>query len=226
LPDKVTENILAYSRGIHIGSEPSFITMDAILRSINKYFSEDCSPRELAQLTNFTITKFHYLTCAEVEYAFDLAVEGVLPMEYKPKSLTFQFLQNVLSAYANVSYPVKLKPKEESVDDAFTPSPDEGYYNSLVCVMEGRKSPKFQEKFPDSPAPKGNEIPLVWDWNAVYRHLMTLRLCNVAETIEEEKESVMMWLRVTYPGCTFQRDIFPVNQQNKSGAKREFLFYT
>ena len=67
LPLKVCDKIKELSQGIYISKEPIDLTIDALIRVMHKYFSEDNTGRELSQFAQQSQKQFYFLTVSEVE---------------------------------------------------------------------------------------------------------------------------------------------------------------
>jgi hypothetical protein len=113
--------------------------------------------------------------------------------------------------------------------EQWIPSPDEGYYNSLVCVLTGTKSARFQEHFPNTVV-KGPIVPMAWDWVAVYRHLRKLNQVDEAVGTGinswgelniniDAKKKVLLWIDIHYPGLPKQIDLFEKSPMLSGGTR-------
>jgi hypothetical protein len=97
--------------------------------------------------------------------------------------------------------------------------------------MEGRKSERFEQFYPKSKPAPGNQIPMTWDWWAVYRHLLTLKEVLPTENKVEQNKLVMLWLYSKYPNAVTQESVFnssPLMQMASKiqKGKREFIYYS
>lgn len=156
--------------------------------------------------------------------AFSAYAASEIEIDRFTTTISAQAVSKIQKAYREKKW--GKKEVEKNTENIFITSTDEGYYNSLVCVMEGRKSDKFQERKPKCESAKGNEIPFTWAWDAVYNHLRKLNKCDEAESFKGQKMSVITWLRITYPDCTFQKDLFPISYRGNAKNIKEFLHYS
>ena len=156
--------------------------------------------------------------------AFSAYQSGILEIEKFTPYLTPMTVSKICNAYKDKTF--GKKDKQHAPEPEFIPSSDEGYYNSLVCCMNGVKSEKFEKYFPKTRplrevmAEKSGGLPIIpftWDWWAVYRHLRTLGLCDESDSIEGQKKSVITWLRINWAGAKFQEDFFPKDKGTLGG---------
>lgn len=128
----------------------------------------------------------------------------------------------LLKAYKDKKYGSTPKKEYNANVNTLPPSTDEGYYNSLICVMEGRVSERLKLFNPDAKPGRPNIIPMTWAWDAVYNHLRKLKEIDNADTFEDQKKAVKLWLYTKYPNAKEQSDMFgkaPITQGSGMGSR-------
>lgn len=110
---KTTDKIKEASQGTRVKDNPRELVIDTLQRIVNRYFDE-ANAREYVQFSSVVQNNHGYLTLNELELAFDLSINGVIEIDYIPKTLTFKYLTAVLKQYGGMSYPIKYPKGEES----------------------------------------------------------------------------------------------------------------
>lgn len=95
------------------------------------------------------------------------------------------------------------------------PSTDKDYFETLICVVEGRQSERNAMAFGKTQNP--NEVnpeyypmlPMAWAYDNVYNHLRTLNeVDEVGDNYDKQKAQVIKWLYTKYPNITKQSERF------------------
>ena len=120
----------------------------------------------------------------------------------------------VMKAYKNKDgVNVRTQKNENPSPHGLPPATDKDYYETLICIMEGKRSERHKLAFPhisdeqhlEGFRKHGQLIPITYDWEAVYRYLFET---NQVDASKDMKGQVMIWLSIKYPNAKEQAKMF------------------
>ncbi len=138
---------------------------------------------------------------------------------------------SLMKAYKEKKYPAHLhEPIKNASPHGLPPATDKDFYETLICIMEGRRSERHKQAYPHISDYSHLVIPIVipmsYAWDNVYRHLRVLKQVDEANGYNEQYKAVKLWLYTKYPNATEQRKLFPLSKTEGPGLGSRLGNYT
>lgn len=163
--------------------------------------------------------------------AFEMAIDLNVDTYGSP---TPAIIMKALKAYKNKDgVNVRTHKNENPSPHGLPPATDKDYYETLICIMVGKRSHRHKMAYPHISDENhlqnfnkyGQMIPMLYGWDNVYSHLRTLnQVDDIGDNFYKQKTEVIKWLFIKYPNAKLQSEMFdksPIGQSvNNSPRSR------